>query len=593
MREPDAASERPVPPHGPAPGPRRRAQRWQWLTVALAAVAVFAAVTWPFVVQLNGLWTVRDHASIPGGTSFLVPEDAFTTGDHMQNIFIDSVVIENVLSFREPYLDLREGAAGPEPLRTTSMNLPWTPVIALLWPLVGLVPAYNLTLPMATVLTALTAFGYLRRHTRWWLLAAAGGLLYAFSTHRMYQLTVHFNAVMTWVFPAVIWAWEVALERFRAGRPWGRPAAALAGMIVLVGVSGEYHLILYLAGLVAFLIGWALVGALLRREPPPWLLSAAAAGSVAAACGYVLAAFSHVFGGEVAGDNGSWEQVLLYAPYSILALVRKDFGESGEGMIYVGWVVLGLAALGLGVTVARRLRPVLPYAVLLLPLLLLTYGPTASVGAFQPYRWAFEHFPFLSLQRVPERMMVLTGLMLLLLAVTAVEQLVRLEGRGVRSLAVATLVLVTAVVLVDYQVSYNVISPSHDDNAVVERLEADGDEAGPIAGLPVVGKTTTWNAGTTYVAALSRRHTLNAYNQTPAPWLDERLEALAPLNRGKVVKDALDVLRETGTRQVLVIDEPRVFGPGQWREVITALERSERFRVVVEDAPFALLEFRG
>lgn len=588
------ASGRPVVAAGPesvAADPST--PRSQWLWVALATLVVFTVVTWPFVTRLGGLWTVRGQAGIPGETAFLVPDAAFTTGDHMQNVFIDSVVIENFRALREPYLDLREGVAGPEPLRTTSLNLPWTPLIAVLWPLVGLVAAYNLTLPLSSVLTALAAFGFLRRHTRWWLLAVAGALLYTFSTHRMYQLTVHFNAVMTWVFPAVLWAWEVALERFRAGGAWQRPALALAGLVLLVGVSGEYHLILYLAGLVAFLICWSLAAAAVRRERLPWPPVASATGGVLLACGYALAAFGHVFKGTVAGDNGSWEQVVLYAPYSILALVRKDFGQSGEGMIYVGGVVVVLAAAGLVVTVARRLGRVAPYAVLLFPLLLLTYGPTASAGAFQPYRWAFEHLPFLSLQRVPERMMVLAGLVLLLLAVTAVDALMRPVGDGRRHTAAVVLAVVTVLVLADYQVSRNVVGPSYSGNAVVERLAADGDAAGPVAGVPVVDKTTTWNAGTTYVAALSRRHALNAYNQTPAPWLDERLERLAPLNRGKTTADALAVLRETGTRQVLVIDEPRVFGPGQWRRVVNALERSGRFRVVVRDAPLALLEFKG
>src|SRR4029450_10136041 len=147
-------------------------------------------------------------------------------GDHLQNVFIQSVIVDNALALRSPYLDLREGAAGPAPLKTTSLDLPWTALLAVTWPLVGLVPAYNLSLALASVATGLAAFAWLRRHTRWprlaadgppasrrppprrrvsarpprptrWpLLAATGALAYACPPHRMFQLTSHFNAVM-------------------------------------------------------------------------------------------------------------------------------------------------------------------------------------------------------------------------------------------------------------------------------------------------------------------------------------------------------------------------------------------------------------
>jgi hypothetical protein len=48
------------------------------------------------------------------------------------------------------------------------------------------------------------------------------------------------------------------------------------------------------------------------------------------------------------------------------------------------------------------------------------------------------------------------------------------------------------------------------------------------------------------------------------------------------------VLRQTGTRQVVVvvIDEPRVFAPGQWQATVDRLVASGRFRISPATAPW-------
>ena len=183
------------------------------------------------------------------------PERALFAGDHLQNLFIESVVVDNLRALREPYLDLREGAAGPALPRTTSSTRRGRPSWALV-ALLGLVAAYNVTLMLSSVATTLAAFGLLRRHTRWQLLATAGALVYAYSPRRMFHLSHHFNGVLWWAFPAALWAFEVALERHRAGRPWRQPVVALAAVVLTVALSGEYHHNLYLAGLLLFMAVW-------------------------------------------------------------------------------------------------------------------------------------------------------------------------------------------------------------------------------------------------------------------------------------------------------------------------------------------------
>jgi hypothetical protein len=583
----------PSRPAAPDPGPPR-GRAGTFLAVALASLAAFVVLTWPLALHPDHLWTMAGNRGVAAEPNFVARPGGMHGGDQLQNVFIQSAVVDNALALRSPYLDLGEGAAGPAPLRTTSLDVPWTVLLAATRPLLGLVPAYNLGLALASVATGVAAFAWLRRHTRWPLLAAAGALAYAFTPHRMFQLTSHFNAVMWWAFPAALLAFETMLERRRAGRPWAWPAAGLAVVTLTVAASGEFHLILYLTGLLGYLAVWTLVAALAGRTRVPWGPLAAVAATLAAACAYVLVAFHAVFNGSVAGENGSWQQVELYSPASRWSLVRKSFGTQGEGLIYVGWPLLVLAALGLVAVVARR-RAALAYAVLAVPLVLLTYGARARVGGVRVYRLLFDHLPFLSLQRVPERLMVVTALVLVLLAVTALDVAGELlAGRG-RALVAAGVVLslATVALLADYRVSRNRLEPDRADNRVVVALRSAGERAGPVLGLPILGQSVTWNSVSTYLGAQSRRRVLNAYNQTPAPWQAERVARLAPLNHGRADPAALQVLRQTGTTQVVVVDEPRVFAPGEWQATIDALVAGGRFRLVARDGPLALLERTG
>ena len=762
-------------------GRKAHPSRW-WLGVAAAALLAWVAFTWPLALHLDHFWTMKGNQAVHDQPNFVSRPGAMASGDHMQNVFIQSVVIDNVRELRNPYLDLREGVVGLAALRTTSLDLPWTPLVALLWPLIGLVPAYNLTLLLASVATALAAFGWLRRQLRWPLVAAAGALAYACMPHRMFQLTSHFNAVLWWAFPAVLWAFDVMVERHRGGRRWWGPAGGLVAVVLTVAASGEYHLSLYVTALLVFVALWSLWSARATRRPLPLRPAVVAVVAVVVGASYSVLTFRYAFHGAVSGENGDYEQVVLYAPESLLALVRKSFGTQGEGLVYVGAALALLAAAGLALAVTRRRPATLAYAVLAVPLLMLTYGPRADIGPIRLYRFLFDHLPFLSMQRVPERLMVVTALVLVLLAATAVEELGRrwlermdyaratapanpaaaglggdgaatgladdgqaalssgdavaaglagdgtasgppgdgavavpaatranrpattvavgeearerpaagVDGprsgagaagergggdavggpgkphgagaeadgedageaarraqeqpawlrrvvtappasatevaapprpaprRGVEALAgrwprlwsllawwdrssvtrpsrvaAGALVLVTLLLLADYRVSDNRLQPDLAHNKVVTTLRKAGDDAGPVLGLPALKPTVTWNSATTYLAAQSRRRTLNAYNQTPARWLEDRMDRLAGLNRGLVEPDALTVLRITGTRQVVVVDEPRVFAPGQWQEVVDRLVASGAFRLVVTDGPLALLEVTG
>jgi hypothetical protein len=569
----------------------RSARPLAWVAMGVATLAVWAVLTWPSALHLDRIWTQYGTPDPGDNPAARYQPGMLVGGDHLQNAFIQTVVIDNLSEPRNPYLDLREGAAGPAPLHTSSMDVPWTAVVAVVWPLAGLQAAYNATLVLSTLATGLAAFGWLRRHTRWPLLAGAGALAYTFTPHHMSQLASHFNAVMWWAFPAALWAFEVAMERHRGDRRWLASALAAGAVAVMVAVSGEFHLTLYLTALLSFLTAFELTAALLARRPAPWAPAAVVAGGVALGVVYTLAVFAYVFQGDVQGGNGDYGEVLRLAPGSALWLVRRDLARLGEGMVYVGWAVVALAAVGLVAALAGRGRPraARPYAVLVVPLLFLTLGPAADVGPLRPYRFLAEHVSLVGLQRVPQRLMVLTSLVLVLLAVCALdlagERLLAARPRSAR-LAAAALLAGTALLVHDYVVARNVVMEDIDGNQVVAALRAAGDRAGPILGVPVREHVSA----TSYVAALSRRRTLNAYNQTPAPWLTERQRRLAPISAGRADPAALEILRDTGTTQLVVINEPDTYQPGEWRTVVDRLVASGRFRVVTTDGPLALLE---
>lgn len=642
----DAQDAPATPPAAAEPPPGRWATVAWWLAALVLAASLSVVATWPLALHMGQLWSVR----LPGpqhGSLAAPPTGSFPGNDALQTMHVNQVVIDNVVHLREPYLDLASGVAGPEPLRTSSLDLPWTLLEGLLLPLVGLVAAYNTVLLLSTVATVLCAFGLLRRHTRLPLLALAGALAYAFVPGRVFQLSLHFNAVLWAAFPAAAWALEAMLERHRAEARWLLPGLWLALVTVIVALSGEYHHSLYLSGMLGFLVVWWLAAAALRREPLPLGPAALTLGAVIVGDAYVLATFRWVFGDSVAGTNGQYAEAVRYAPQGLGALVHKRLGELGEGLVYLGWPVtlLALAGAVLALVPARRQRgaaagPAGPqakgaarpravpgeaaYAVLAVPVLFLTFGPAADQALqralarlglphqVEPYRLVFDLIPFLKLQRVTARLLVLAALLLILLAVVALDaaawwlarlhlparlaRLARLgwpvvSARVVAAAGTAALVLATTLLLQDYRVFRSVLRPAETGNQVVAALKAAGDQDGPFLGLPIYGPTYPWNAASTYLASQTGRRTLNAYNQSPSSWLESRADALAPLTWGQVDDATLALLRSTGTHQVVVMDEPHVYCCGTtWNEVVSALLASGHFRLVVQDPPFALLE---
>ena len=98
-------------PDTPDPGPPR-GRAAGFLAVALASLVAFAVLTWPLAIHPDHFWTMAGNRAVAAEPNFVARHGGMHGGDHLQNVFIQSVVVDNALALRNPYLDLREGAAG-------------------------------------------------------------------------------------------------------------------------------------------------------------------------------------------------------------------------------------------------------------------------------------------------------------------------------------------------------------------------------------------------------------------------------------------------------------------------------------------------
>ena len=99
--------------------PRKRPSAPWWLIALLAGTVASLWITWPLALHMTELWSVRLPGSPQLGAS---PMDAFSGNDALQTMHVNRVVIDNLLHLREPFVDSTSGVAGPEPLRTTSLE---------------------------------------------------------------------------------------------------------------------------------------------------------------------------------------------------------------------------------------------------------------------------------------------------------------------------------------------------------------------------------------------------------------------------------------------------------------------------------------
>jgi len=378
----------------------------------------------------------------------LHPSDTVAyVGDSLESVYIVAWNVHQL--FRSPAHLFDANVLYPLPHSLTHTDhrlLPSILVAPVIWATGNPVLAYNTSVLLGSLLAAMAG---------WWLARGLGidalgawtaGALYAFNTYQVNEaprLNVIFHGFTALALGQLILFLKTGDRR---------RAAAVAGLMLLQGLSSNYHL---LYG--TLLLGLVTAGALAARprEMAPRVAVLAAAG-LAAALALTPVVWPYVQSMRVqrlARELPEGVDAQHYLSTSPTNLIYGPMGaevhRQQRGPHFVGLLALGLAALAVGAWLLRRgpadppeawlpARVWVPAAAALALLLvalslgrdLVAFGYHLGPG---PYRLLYDWVPGFRLVRIPERLGLLAMLFVGLLV-----------GRGLVLLRAARLPLVAA-----------------------------------------------------------------------------------------------------------------------------------------------------
>lgn len=396
-------------------GAGRRAVTALGLTALYAAAALLSA--WP------GLGSFRS-AYLAGGSDGW---GEAAVGDHGQVVFRFWLFGHRLAALEAPWRD----PYSFQPLVEPTLVLGGWPFGLPFWPLhaaFGPVVAWNVLLLATIVAGGLLTYAWLRALALPALPAALGGLAFAIAPYRLAQSSDHLLGWVAIFLPLALLAIERsrAAEGPRARHAWGA-VAALA--VATFGLSGQLHLAL---GAIALALGYA--AARFGRSSFAWT---AAGVAVTVAVGLVLR-FS-VIEDAVLAETRTLEDVGAYSAEPIDFLDRFH-GAPSEELVYLGWLTLGLALVGL-VALARSEKSLaVALGLAALVPILLAFG--TNLPLFELARVVVPPFENV---RVPGRLMPVADVALAgLAAFGAAVALRRITGRRAQAAGGALLLLVLA-----------------------------------------------------------------------------------------------------------------------------------------------------
>jgi len=335
------------------------------------------------------------------------------------------------------------------------------------------------------------------------LAAFLAGAVFALCPYRSVHLLGHLSLVSTETLPFF------ALFALRAlRRPGWRPALGVA-ISLLAAALIDWYYPLYMLLLAGFFLLWAAGEALLRRRTGRSLLQSAAtlaAGILLA--GLLLAPllipmgreasqapyleepleFSTAYGADLAAFfipsplHPLWGE--LFRPWS------EPFaeGNTAEGIVYLGFVPLILAAVGLW----KRGKEGKMWAATAGLFALLSLGPYLKVlnrptGIPLPDLWLCR-LPIIRFTRVPSRYVVLTQLALAVLAALGVRALLRKDARPWRAGGLSFFLL--ALLLLEYLPIPYPLTPARIPAFYRQLAQTPGDEA--LLEVPLQKPSSPW-----------------------------------------------------------------------------------------------------
>jgi len=288
--------------------------------------------------------------------------------------------------------------------------------------------AYNVIWFLSYVLCGLATHAWLRRYTGHDLAAFAGSLIFTFSFYKMLHGHGHLQQIWTWLLPLSL----LLLERWADRPAWARAFAW--GAVALLQALSSWYLAVMIVLANGVLIAWRIATGgrvrLLPRLAQPavvtllagaaiWPLAAhyrtLAPASVREAQSLSADAASYLMPAEQTWPGRAWLAVAGRGPRWIW----------GERTMPIGWIALALAAWGTAIAARRRTWGVIvPYGILTIVALLLSFGPPATPSGWSLYSLA-AHLPGVGGFRTPARFGLLVVLGASLLAAIGAEDLLR------------------------------------------------------------------------------------------------------------------------------------------------------------------------
>jgi hypothetical protein len=292
--------------------------------------------------------------------------------------------------------------------------------------------AYNIVWWLSFPLNLLAMHALLRRHVASDVAAAAGALLYTFSFYKMLHAHGHLHLVWTWLLPLSL----LLLERW-AERPTVARVSLWAITLILQMLTSWYlaamTIVAYVVALAWMGLGWLRQSGVNRA----WHLALAALVTAAVVWPFArpyttltaapvteLAKYSADVSGYLIPPQNTW--------LGRLWLTHVGPGPRwiwGENTVFIGWIGLGLAGLGV-VELCKRRRWALLGAYLSLAIagFELSLGPSRTT-AWTPFA-VFASLPAMPAFRAPARFALLLLLGLSMLVAFGVRLLQERSGRA-------------------------------------------------------------------------------------------------------------------------------------------------------------------
>jgi hypothetical protein len=340
--------------------------------------------------------------------------------------------------------------------------------------------AYNVVWLLSFLLAAVAAHWLSWRCVRDHVAATVGGLAFAFCFYRMHQGHGHLHMIWSFGVPLSL----IAMERYVAVPNWRR-LSALVVIVVLQALGSWYQAVMLAVADVLFVVWLVLVervGIAGPRRPlldawrdertRRWLgrltLWSAAGAAVALAVVWPFARHYDVLAGATpaatAGNAADFAGFFIPPENTFMGQWMIAHGVKGprriwgELTVYLGWITVVLAALGMAVSLRGKTpfqRRVQFFALLGLVSLAFAVGPSSREVVTGAWGWTpyglLMRLPGIDLFRAPARF---TELITLALAVLAAAGCAAMRARFGRFGTALTLVAIPALLCEFYVVNF-------------------------------------------------------------------------------------------------------------------------------------------